>query len=525
MLEWGSFRPFPAFRLFEIVADCNEGRHTTIVTLVETPEWVRDAIFYQIFPDRFARSEQVPKPSNLESWDSPPTVLGFKGGDLLGVVEHLDYLQDLGVTAIYFNPVFQSTANHRYHTHDYYRVDPILGGDDALRRLLDEAHRRDIRVILDGVFNHAGRGFFQFSHVVENGPASPYVDWFIVKEYPLRPYHAPRGRHGYEAWWSMPALPKLNVATPAVREFLWNVACYWIEFGVDGWRLDVPAEIDDDDFWREFRRRVKAVNPEAYIVGEMWHESQRWLQGDQFDAVMNYLFTRVCLGYFVGDNLLQAEAAKCGYGHVDTLDERAFAAEIERMLELYPRAVTEVQYNLLGSHDTPRFKTLARRDNSAYRLATLFKMTYPGAPGIYYGDEIGMEGGSDPGCRVGFPWDERLWDRELRDYVRRCIALRKAHPALRRGDFTWLFEGNGVVAYARRLGDDVLMIALNNGRRPVTVSVPVVDYLDDGVLLRDVWSGTNLIVVQGRVEGVHIPTRAGVVLEMMRTQSRPGDQV
>jgi len=492
------------------------------MTSIETPEWARDAIFYQIFPDRFARSERVPKPSNLESWDSPCTPRGFKGGDLLGVAERLDYLQDLGATAILFNPIFQSTANHRYHTHDYYRVDPLLGGNEAFRALLNEAHRRGMRIVLDGVFNHASRGFFQFNHIVENGQASPYVDWFIVKEFPLRPYHAPRGQHGYEAWWNMPALPKLNVATPAVREFLWDVACHWIEFGVDGWRLDVPAEIDDDEFWQEFRRRVRAVNPDAYILGEVWHEAHRWLRGDQFDAAMNYLLTRACLGYFVGDNLLRSEAAKCGYGQIATLDDRAFADEIRRLLELYPRPVTEVQYNLLGSHDTPRFRTLARGDISAYRLATLFLMTHPGAPAVYYGDEIGMEGGHDPGCRRGFPWDEGQWDHDLLAYVRRCIALRKAHPALRRGDFTWLFIGHGVVAYGRRMGDETVVVLLNNGHHPVTVSVPVAGYLEDGVLLRDVWDDAAATVSQGRVEGIWVPARSGVVLETDRSTSDDG---
>lgn len=164
------------------------------------PDWVSDAVFYQIFPDCFARSAQVSKPSNLEPWGSPPTRNGFKGGDLLGVVKHLDYLEDLGVTAIYLNPIFTSTANHRYHTHDYFQVDPILGGNKALRILLDEAHQRGMRVILDGVFNHASRSFFQFNHILENGPASPFVDWFIVKDFPLRAYDAPLGEHGYESW-------------------------------------------------------------------------------------------------------------------------------------------------------------------------------------------------------------------------------------------------------------------------------------------------------------------------------------
>jgi cyclomaltodextrinase len=480
---------------------------------IETPAWVRDAVFYQIFPDRFASSEQVPKPANLERWDAPPTVYGFKGGDLIGVADRLDYLQDLGITAIYFTPIFQSAANHRYHTFDYYQVDPILGGNEAFRRLLDEAHRRNIRVVLDGVFNHASRGFFQFYNILENGPASPYVDWFIVKSYPLRPYHAPKGQQGYEAWWNLPALPKLDTRTAAVREFLWNVATYWVEFGADGWRLDVPGEIDDDEFWREFRRRVRAVNPEAYIVGELWNDAQRWLQGDQFDAVMNYPFTRACLGFCVGDSLLRSEVSKSGYGRIDTLDAEQFAAEIDRILSLYPREVTEVQLNLLGSHDTPRFKTLARGDNSAYRLATLIQMTYPGAPCIYYGDEIGMEGGHDPGCRASFPWDEAKWDQDLRSYVQRCVALRKAHPALRRGDLVWLFAGQGMLGYGRRLRSDVVLVVLNITARPVTLSVPVKDHLDDGTLVREVYGDTERLVNGGHIRGVRIPAREGVVLE------------
>jgi neopullulanase len=311
----------------------------------------------------------------------------------------------------------------------------------------------------------------------------------------------------------MPALPKLNTDTPAVREFLWDVACHWIDFGIDGWRLDVPAEIDDDEFWREFRRRVKARNPEAYIVGEIWHESSRWLQGDQFDAVMNYLVTRACLAYFVGDNLLRSEVAKCGYGQIETLSDEGFAAEIRRILDLYERPITEVQFNLLGSHDTPRFKTLARGDDSAYRLATLFQMTYPGTPCIYYGDEIGLEGGADPGCRGAFPWDPNRWDRDLRAYVQQCIALRRAHPALRRGDFVWLFVGCNVVVYGRKLGDEALVVLLNNGRRPVTVQVPVDGFLEEGRRLRAVENGSVRTVSQGHIDGVHVPARAGVVLK------------
>ncbi|HUT15140.1 MAG TPA: glycoside hydrolase family 13 protein, partial [Anaerolineae bacterium] len=277
-----------------------------------TPEWVKDAIFYQIFPDRFASSDAVPKPNNLESWNSAPTRYGFKGGDLLGVVEHLDYLQDLGISALYLNPIFQSTANHRYHTYDYYRVDPLLGGDAAFRTLLTEAHGRGMRIVLDGVFNHASRGFFQFNHILENGAASPYLDWFTVRGWPLHAYSA-RQKPNYDAWWGLHALPKFNVDSPAVREFLLGVARYWIEEGVDGWRLDVPGEIKDDSFWREFRRQVKRANPDAYIVGEIWSDARHWLRGDQFDAVMNYPFTKACLSFFVGRNLDSALVSGVGY--------------------------------------------------------------------------------------------------------------------------------------------------------------------------------------------------------------------
>ena len=170
---------------------------------IQTPEWAKDAIFYQIFPDRFAKSDAVPKASGLQPWGTPPTPHGYQGRDLLGVAEHLDYLADLGINAIYLNPIFRSASNHRYHTHDYYQVDPMLGGNAAFRTLLDAAHAHGIRVILDGVFNHASRGFFQFHDILENGPDSAYLDWFTVEDWPLRPYGSKQPN--YQCWWGLPA--------------------------------------------------------------------------------------------------------------------------------------------------------------------------------------------------------------------------------------------------------------------------------------------------------------------------------
>ena len=485
-----------------------------VTTSFTTPEWVKDAVFYQIFPDRFAISEAVPKPRNLELWDSPPTEYGFKGGDLLGIVEHLDYLQDLGITAIYLNPIFQSTANHRYHTYDYYQVDPLLGGNAAFRTLLDEAHRHGLRIVLDGVFNHASRGFFQFNHILENGPASPYLDWFIVNGWPLHAYDV-RQKPNYAAWWGLHALPKFNTDTQAAREFLLGVARHWVKQGIDGWRLDVPAEIKDDSFWREFRQRVKEANPEAYIVGEIWHDARHWLQGDQFDAVMNYLFTKACLSFFIGRNLNVTLASGVGYYPIQPVRAEGFATAIDELLALYLPQATQTQLNLLDSHDTARFLTLARGDESALRLAILFMMCYPGAPCIYYGDEVGMEGGKDPDCRRAFQWDERRWTIELLDYVKRCIALRKAHPALRRGEYKSLFAQGDVYAFGRRLPNEALIGVLNAGTRPWELKVPVQGHLEDGAVLHGVWGEGAATVRDGHLAGLAVAARTGVVLELV----------
>jgi len=483
---------------------------------IRTPEWVKDAVFYQIFPDRFTKSDAVPKPSNLESWDSPPTVYGFKGGDLLGVADHLDYLVDLGINAIYFNPIFQSAANHRYHTHDYYQVDPILGGNAALRTLLDEAHRRGIRIVLDGVFNHASRGFFQFNHILENEGASPYLNWFHVSRYPLHCYEE-QHKPGYEAWAGLRALPKFNTDTPAVREFLWGVGEHWIRQGIDGWRLDVPAEIKDDAFWQEFRRRVKTANPEAYIVGEIWTESQHWLQGDQFDAVMNYLFTNACLSYFARETLdIELAHQVWGYKSLAPRTLSDFAAEIQRILGLYHPEISAAQMNLLDSHDTPRFLTLARGDESAFRLATLFQMTYPGAPCVYYGDEIGLEGRHDPDCRRTFSWDPSRWNQALHNYVKRCISLRRTHPALRRGSFTPLLARDDVYAFARQMGKETFIVILNASRSSKKVSIPLPQDMQGPAAFKDVWSREDFRIEANVLGTIHLPAREGRVLAAIR---------
>jgi cyclomaltodextrinase / maltogenic alpha-amylase / neopullulanase len=441
-----------------------------------TPDWVKDAVFYQIFPDRFAQSATVRKSSNLERWDAKPTPHGYKGGDLMGVVERLDHLEHLGVNAIYFCPVFQSGANHRYHTHDYYNVDPMLGGNKALQKLIEAAHARGMKVVLDGVFNHASRGFFQFHDILENGAQSAYLDWFHVKGFPLRAYEA-KDPPNYDAWWGYPALPKFNTATPAVREFLWEVGEYWMQQGVDGWRLDVPNEIDDDAFWQEFRARVKRANPEAYIVGEIWGDATRWLRGDQFDAVMNYPFTRLALGFCGAKTLQQSVIKETGYSDMHPVSATDLAARAETLLKQHPWEITLAQLNLLGSHDTPRVVTVVK-DVNAVKLATLLQMTFPGAPCVYYGDEIGLEGFRDPDCRRGMPWDEALWNKDLLEWTRVCIGLRRSLRSLQRGTYETLHAQGMTYAFERALEGERVVTIINADTKAARVPLESGEYRD-----------------------------------------------
>ncbi len=448
----------------------------------DAPAWVRDAIFYQVFPDRFAASSRVVKPGPLEPWDTPPTVRGFKGGDLLGIVEHLDYLAELGVNALYLTPIFASASNHRYHTYDYLAVDPLLGGDAALRELLDSAHEREMRVILDGVFNHTGRGFWPFHHVLETGADSPYRRWFHLDDaavdagrpllaYP--PTGTPASALGYEAWWGLPALPKLNTDEPAVREYLFGVAEHWLRFGVDGWRLDVPAEIDDEAFWQEFRIRCRAVRSDAYLVGEIWHLAPDWLLGDRFDALMNYPLAEAILGY-VGAGALNNAVVLAHHeyaGSVIPRDGAAFGRRLRELLAAYDPATTAVQLNLLGSHDAPRLRTVVGDDVARVRLATLLQATLPGAPCIYYGDEVGLSGGNDPENRGAFPWDETRWEPGLHDTVRALLRLRTAEPALRDGPLTVVGSADTAVAFERGSGPARFVVVVNPG--PAAVRLPL----------------------------------------------------
>ncbi len=514
---------------------------------VDTPAWVRDAVFYQIFPDRFAASTRVVKPGVMEAWDAPPTVHGFKGGDLLGVVERLDDLVELGITALYLNPVFSSASNHRYHTYDYLAVDPLLGGTPALRELLDAAHARGMRVVLDGVLNHASRGFWPFHHVAEAGVASPYRGWLhldgavLAGGRGLDPYpdadqadeqrrlerggmpaaEASRRVLGYEGWWGLPALPRLNTDDPGCRAYLLGVAEHWLRFGIDGWRLDVAEEIDGG-FWEEFRTRCRAVNPDAYLVAEIWHPKPEWLTGRHFDALMNYPLAEAILGFVGGRSLDLAVAREQHEFAVGVVprDAASFAAELERLGALYDPAVTSVMLNLLGSHDVPRLRTVLGGDLDAVRLAMLLQLTLPGAPCIYYGDELGMEGHQDPDNRGAFPVGAPTGESaELRAFVRALVSLRHGHRALRDGALRVLAAQDQAIALLRSDGPDGMVVAANAGVAPVgvTVDLPGVD-TDPVVVEVPGWPhGPDRLatwVGPGRLR-LAVPARSGSVVHLV----------
>ena len=474
---------------------------------IQTPDWVKHAVFYQIFPDRFARTQRPLPPTMqvpLEAWDAPPTLNGYKGGDLWGVAENLDYLKDLGVTAIYFTPIFQSASNHRYHTHDYYQVDPLLGGNNAFLDLLDAAHQRDIKVVLDGVFNHASRGFFFFNDILENGPTSPWLNWFKVEGWPLSAYDGAKPAN-YESWYDNRALPEFNHDNPQAREYIMQIAEHWLRQGIDGWRLDVPFDVKAEGFWQEFRQRVKAVNPDAYIVGEIWTDARQWLDGTQFDGVMNYLFTGPALAFTAKDRVVMSLVEKPAYFPYPALDAQGYAQKIEELLALYPWEIQLTQLNLLSSHDIARAITVIDHDQTSFELAVLLQMTFPGAPSIYYGDEVGLKGAHDPDCRRSFP-QKTDWNSTLLTLHRDLIALRHRHPALRTGDYQTLVATNDLYAFTRSNTKETIVVVINTAEQPEKIMLSV---LDKTVAV--LW-GTADIVIE--TQQVSLPARSGVMLEM-----------
>lgn len=445
------------------------------------PHWVQDSVFYQIFPDRFHNRDHTNDPPNVDPWGAEPTIWNFQGGDLQGITTKLDYLLDLGVNAIYLNPIFQASSNHRYNISDYYKIDYKLGTVEDFQALIVAAHNHGIKVVLDGVFNHCGRGFFAFNDVLENQSHSPYLNWFHLNNVPPDAY-SQGDAIDYLGWWKYKSLPKFNTDNPRVRRYIFDVARYWIRMGADGWRLDVPNEIDDPIFWEEFRAVVKNEDPDAYLMGEIWDGDPLWVGPGKFDGLMNYPIREGLIDFLMGRK---------------TIDD--FSVIINQQLDQYPRENVHAMYNLLGSHDTARIKTELEGNQEKLKMAYLFLFAFPGSPAIYYGDEVGLEGGKDPDCRRAFPWNEESWDRDLRQHIQKLISIRKKNSALRRGSYQEIFKDveKGGYGFIRVLGEECLMVIFNASDTSHEFHLPVDDLAwHDSQIVRDWISGEELRVTE-----------------------------
>lgn len=412
------------------------------------PDWVPDAVFYQIFPDRFRNGDPANDPPGTVPWGSRPDRTHLQGGDLAGIQQGLPYLRDLGVTALYLTPIFAAGSSHRYDTHDYLRVDPALGDEAALSALVDHAHAGGIRVMLDGVFNHVGDGFGPFRDLLAKGADSDYRDWFFPTGFPLE-----QDPPNYQTCGGAAFLPKLNTANPDVANYLIGVGTFWLERAdIDGWRLDVPWKVPRT-FWSAFRAAVKAWRPDTYLAGEFWRDAEAWL--DVFDGAMNYPLRNCILDFCVHDDM----------------DAEDFVYETSRP---FASPTAGWQLNLLGSHDTTRLLTVCQEDEGRAILALTAQFISPGAPMIYYGDEIGLLGENDPGCRGAMAWGSERRRSRLFAACRRLIGLRHELTALRRGSWEPLVVFNGLLAVLRQHADGDVVALLNprDGRRDVRIPVP-----------------------------------------------------
>jgi glycosidase/fibronectin type 3 domain-containing protein len=598
-----------------------------------TPDWVKNAVIYQIFPDRFrdgdpSNNNEVgdffyDEPggtiyrSNMEEWNTyicDPREAGtsctgsysknFYGGDLQGILDKLDYLQDLGVTALYMNPIFESPSNHKYDTADFGQIDDNLGDLALFESLAAQASSRGISLILDGVFNHSSSDsiyfdrYGNFQHVIGacESPASPYRDWYYFTD--VAPGTGPcAGSDGtpkaanYESWWGYDSLPKLRAHNPQVRDYIWSggensIGRYWMETDPQramGWRLDVAGDVDpgvlvdpNNTYWEGFRQAVRETNPEAYIVGEEWGYPNSWILGEEWDASMNYLFSTALLGFwretaFYDNDHNDGSSA----GPILPLKPEQF---VERMLDLQERFAPEAFYammNLLGSHDTSRALFMLDHNadqnndslylNPAYdwsdaiqRLkgVALMQMTLPGAPTIYYGDEVGLVGPprfmdygggnakweDDPYNRQPYPWlDEggtpfyqhlqsQASQEALFSYYSTLTGARNTHPALRTGSFDPMLvdSENNLLAYGRKLDDhsDAAIVLVNRGDAVHPAIVDVSGYLPVGAQFQDIFSLTVYQVsASGLIQVSSVPANSGLVLVLSGSMAAPPAEV
>ena len=461
------------------------------------PDWVYGGVMYQVFPERFANGDSSINPPNTVDWGSTPTRLDFQGGDLYGVIQNLDHIESLGVNIVYLNPIFLSSSTHKYDSWDHFKVEPTLGGDDALKELIKECHNRDMKIILDCSLNHVHPRHFGFQDIIKNGENSKYRDWFTVFDYPVRFIHRPHlysntykvgwdGNEGeykrylektfqetmapveirdddgpiveptFKAWWGVPDMPKVNFKNKDARQWALDVTKYWIEnFDIDGWRMDVAKELDFS-FWKDFRDIAYGTKEDVLLISEIFGDTSQWLQGDRFDGTMNYSFRETMTDYFA----------------TKRINDKEFADSLANLYSMYSFEALSSCQNLLSSHDVKRFLNRSGNNEDSILGAIFLQTTFPGIAGIYYGDEVGLGGADDPFNREPFPWnDESSWNKTILEFTKTMMHIKKSNPIFKYGRFELLDYMEDVVIFRRILQDESLICIVNRDRLTKDINI------------------------------------------------------
>lgn len=460
--------------------------------IADVPEWAKEAVIYQIFPDSFASETAGLSCKGLEvELEGGMRCSGKLGGNLRGIIDNLPYISELGVNCIYLTPIFTARSYHKYDTIDYLSVDPCFGDMQTFRELVFKCHESGIKVILDGVFNHSGSDFFAFRDVLEKGEKSEYKDWFFIKDYPVRYEDNPN----YKCFAYQKSMPKLNTGNREVLDYFLNVGTYWIkETDIDGWRLDVANEADHN-FWREFRKAVRAVKPDVFLLGEIWHDSREWLQGDQFDSVMNYSLTYACIDFFAKR----------------TINVEQFDAKVNYLRMRYKKNVQYAQMNLLDSHDVSRFLSLCGEDIRRLKIGALFLMMHIGVPNIYSGDEKGLSGLTESEYRRPMLWEDNEISADVFNFYKRLIAIRKQYMSLMLGDYVTekVDIAKNIYIFSRMKNREKLLIIINNSEYAQTVELEATEGKESiKDLLRD-----RVYIVGGSRISIELEAISGTILK------------
>lgn len=436
--------------------------------IIRTPDWVNNTVWYQIFVERFCNGNPELNPKNVKAWRAPDKTVkhnDFFGGDIPGITSKMDYLSELGITGIYLTPICKGRSNHKYDTASYTKLDPHFGTDEDMAVMVKSAHEHGIRVMMDGVFNHCGEFFKPWRDVLKNGPESKYFDWFMINHWPFSSFGSNTKNGNYYSFAFVDVMPKLNTNNPKVIKYILKVVTSWIKkYDIDAIRLDVAAEISHA-LCKQLHSTLKGLKPDFYILGETWHDSCAWLRGDEFDSVMNYMFTDSVNDFWLDENK----------------NSEAFEYAINRCFTMYPEQINRVLFNLLDSHDTVRLMTKSKSLPKFYQqLSVLFTM--PGTVCIYYGTEIALEGGHDPDCRRCMPWN-LIMKGEYYDkinIIKSLIHLRKTCAALRSNEYEFvkICDNSRVVSYTRSSDDgEKIMVVMNCSHEELELNINKKDVL------------------------------------------------